>query len=144
MKPFLLPGCPEGKDDDEIPMTSLHQFDSGKVEVKMKVVGFGSADGLSYSQAEMHARRQMTSLIYYLQTRGYQGRVLNQHILASVSRNIGVRESRRLTNATPRPSFSTATADLWRPGSGALRKETMMLESGSRSEPCAGGRNRDA
>ena len=77
-------------------MTSLHFFPSGKVEVKMKVVGFDAVDGYSLSQAEIFARRQMIGLIYFLQTRGYKGRILDTHTLASVSRAIGVREQRRI------------------------------------------------
>lgn len=96
VRPFLPPSCVAWKSDDEIPMTTLHSFESGKVEVKMKVVGFDAADGLSFSRAEMHARRQMISLIYYLQTKGYRGMKLDRHVLSSVSRHIGVRETRRI------------------------------------------------
>lgn len=94
--PILPEGCPEWRDDDAIPMTSLHRFPSGKVEVKMKVVGFDAADGFSRSAAEIFARRQMHGLIYYLQTRGYRGQKLDTSVLASVSRGIGVREERRI------------------------------------------------
>ena len=62
----------------------------------MKVVGFDAADGLGRSAAEVFARRQMHGLIYYLQTVGYRGRKLDTHVLASVSRGIGVREERRI------------------------------------------------
>ncbi len=96
VKPVLPPGCPQWSDEENIPMTSLHYFPSGKVEVKMKVVGFDAADGYSLSQAELFARRQMIGLIYFLQTKGYKGHVLDTYILASVSRAIGVREQRRL------------------------------------------------
>jgi predicted neuraminidase len=96
VEPFLPDGCVDWADSEEIPMTSLHVFDSGKVEIKMKVVGFDSADGFSFSAAEIQARRHMMSLIYFLQTKGYQGRKLDRHVLASVSRQIGVRETRRL------------------------------------------------
>jgi len=96
VRPFLPPSCVEWTNDDEIPMTTLHSFDSGKVEVKMKVVGFDAADGLSFSRAEMHARRQMISLIHYLQTKGFRGVKLDRHVLSSVSRHIGVRETRRI------------------------------------------------
>ncbi|MBT3602373.1 MAG: FAD-dependent oxidoreductase, partial [Candidatus Latescibacteria bacterium] len=89
-------GCPTWETDDDLPMTTLHIFDSGKVEVKMKVVGFDAADGESLSNAEIHARRHMMGLIYHLQTVGYQGKKLDQHILASVSRHIGQREGRRI------------------------------------------------
>ncbi len=101
--PFLPDSCPRFDNDDNLPMTSLHCFADGRVEVKMKVVGFDAADGFSLSQAEIHARRQMMGLIYYLQTRGYRGRhgafggkPLATHVLASVSRNIGQREGRRV------------------------------------------------
>lgn len=96
VNPVLPEGCPRWQHDDEIPMTSLHRFPSGKVEVKMKVVGFDAADGLSRSAAEVFARRQMHALIYYLQTVGYRRRRLDTHVLASVSRGIGVREERRI------------------------------------------------
>ena len=94
--PFLPPGCPTWADDEALPMTTLHPFPSGKVEVKMKVVGFDAADGQSLSAAELHARRQMMGLIYHLQTRGYRGQKLDTHVLASVSRHIGAREGRRI------------------------------------------------
>jgi FAD-dependent oxidoreductase family protein len=96
VRSYLPPGCPRWRDDESIPMTTLHRFPSGKVEVKMKVVGFDAADGESLSRAEVHARRQMMGLIHYLQTHGYQGVKLDRHELASVSRQIGVREGRRI------------------------------------------------
>jgi hypothetical protein len=94
--PVLPEGCPRWSHDAEIPMTSLHRFPSGKVEVKMKVVGFDAADGFGRSAAEIFARRQMHGLIHYLQTVGYRGHKLDTHVLASVSRGIGVREERRI------------------------------------------------
>jgi predicted neuraminidase len=94
--PFLPPGCPTWEDDEALPMTTLHVFDSGKVEVKMKVIGFDAANGQSLSRAELQARRQMMGLIYYLQTKGYRGQKLATHVLASVSRHIGTREGRRI------------------------------------------------
>jgi FAD dependent oxidoreductase len=94
--PILPAGCPSWLDDGAIPMTSVHGFPSGKVEVKMKVVGFDAADGRSRSAAEVFARRQMHGLIYYLQTRGYRGILLDRHVLAGVARGIGVREERRI------------------------------------------------
>ena len=101
--PFLPPGCPQWDNSDDLPMTSLHAFADGRVEVKMKVVGFDAANGFSLSQAEIHARRQMMGLVYHLQTRGYQGRhsfnegrPLSTFTLASVSRAIGQREGRRI------------------------------------------------
>ena len=96
VKSFLPPNCHTWVGDDDIPMTTLHQFPSGKVEVKMKVIGYDAADGESLSEAEIHARRQMMGLIYHLQTKGYRGSKLDRHVLASVSRHIGAREGRRI------------------------------------------------
>ena len=96
VKPFLPEGLPKWSHDDEIPMTTLHFHENGKVEIKMKVVGFDAADGFGRSQAEIFARRQMIALIYYLQTHGYRGKRLDTYVLASVSRGIGVREERRI------------------------------------------------
>ena len=94
--PILPPGCPRWKTEEEIPMTSVHAFPTGKIEVKMKVVGFDAADGFSRSAAEIFARRQMHGLIYFLQTVGYRGRKFDTHVLASVARGIGIREERRI------------------------------------------------
>ena len=96
VEPFLPSGLPRWTNDDEVPMTTLHMFDTGKVEIKMKVVGFDAADGFGRSKAEIFARRQMVALIYYLQTHGYKGDKLDTHVLASVSRGIGIREERRI------------------------------------------------
>jgi predicted neuraminidase len=96
VEPFLPADSVVWENEEEIPMTSLHVFPSGKVEVKMKVVGFDAADGFSRSKAEMHARRHMMSLIYFLQTKGYGGVKLDRHVLASVSRSIGIREEKRI------------------------------------------------
>ena len=96
VRPILPPNCPVWDDDDALPMTTLHYFDSGKVEVKMKVVGFDAADPASLTQAEFFARRQMAGLIYHLLTKGYRGRRYDTYTLASVSRHIGVREARRI------------------------------------------------
>lgn len=103
VRPLLPEGCPSWERDDELPMTSLHGFADGRVEVKMKVVGFDAADGFSLSKAEIHARRQMMGLVYYLQTRGYGGRhtinggaPLATYTLAHTARSIGQREGRRI------------------------------------------------
>jgi len=96
VEPFLPSGCPTWESDDDLPMTSVHSFPTGKLEVKMKVIGFDAADGESLSAAEVHARRQMMGLIYHLQTKGYVGKVYDTFTLASVSRQIGVREGRRI------------------------------------------------
>ena len=94
--PFLPENCPAWETDEDLPMTTVHNFPSGKAEVKMKVIGFDSADGDSLSKAEIHARRQMMGLVYHLQTKGYRGKVYGRHVLASASRQIGIRGSRRI------------------------------------------------
>lgn len=96
VQPLLPPEAEVWENEEEIPMTSLHVFPSGKVEVKMKVVGFDAGDGFGRSQAEIHARRHMMSLIYFLQTKGYGDIKLDRHVLASVSRSIGIREEKRI------------------------------------------------
>lgn len=96
VEPVLPAGCPEWPDDDALPMTTVHRFDSGKAEVKMKVVGYDAADAESYAAAEMEARRTMMGLVYHLQTRGYAGVVYDRYQLAGVSRRLGVREGRRI------------------------------------------------
>lgn len=116
IEPFLPEGCPRWERDDDLPMTSLHLFASGKIEVKMKVVGFDAADGESLARAEIHARRQMMGLVYYLQTRGYHGRhavndgrPLDTYTLASVSRQIGQRQGRLIVG-----EYSLTEADTLR------------------------------
>lgn len=94
--PYLPENCPTWDGDEDLPMTTVHGFPSGKAEVKMKVIGFDAADGDSLSAAEIHARRQMMGLVYHLQTKGYRGKVYDCHVLASVSRQIGIRGCRRI------------------------------------------------
>ena len=94
--PILPPGCPSWSREEDLPMTSVHLWPDGRVEVKMKVIGFDAADGADLSRAEMTARRQMAGLIFHLQTKGYAGKVYRTHALASVSRAIGIREQKRL------------------------------------------------
>ncbi len=118
VRAVLPPGCPRWTCDDDLPMTSLHRFPGGKLEVKMKLVGFDAAAADSLSEAERAARRQMFGLIYYLQTHGYAGQVYGTYALASVSRHIGVREQRRIigehvlteTEVTHGSVFSDAVA----------------------------------
>ncbi len=94
--PVLPEGCPTWASDDDLPMTTLEPGPGGRLDVKMKVIGFDAADGRDYSRAEQAARRTMAGLIYHLQTRGYRGKQYDRHTLASVSRALGVREQRRI------------------------------------------------
>ena len=97
VRPVLPPGCPSYGGPDEIPMTTIYPRDGGRaIDVKMKVIGFDAADGSSFAQAELHARRQMMGLVYFLQTIGYGGRVYETFRLESVSRQIGVRQGRQV------------------------------------------------
>lgn len=94
--PFLPPGLPRWTRFEDTPLMDVHVFDSGKAEVKIKVTGFDAADGFGRSQAEIFARQRMAAVIYYLQTKGFRGQIFDRHILASVSRGLGVREERRI------------------------------------------------
>jgi len=97
VRPVLPPGCPRYGGPEEIPMTTIYPRDDGRaIDVKMKVVGFDAAEGAGFSQAELHARRQMMGLVYYLQTVGYGGRVYRTFRLQSVSRQLGVRQGRQI------------------------------------------------
>ena len=96
VEPFLPPGCPEWEGDEDLPMTTLHEHSSGRLDVKMKVIGHDATNADSLTAAEVEARRQMMGLVYHLQTKGYRGKTFGTHQLAFVSRQIGIREGRRI------------------------------------------------
>lgn len=96
VKPRLPPGCPTWESDDELPMTTLHVRDTGRLDVKMKVIGCDATEGRSVTEGEIAARRQMMGLVYHLQTKGYAGRVFDTYCLAATARQLGVREGRRI------------------------------------------------
>jgi len=95
MLTYLPPGCPQWEGDEDLPMTTLHQHPSGRLDVKMKVIGHDATDADSLTGAELEARKQMMGLVYHLQSKGYQGIRYAEHELAFVSRQVGIREGRR-------------------------------------------------
>ncbi len=92
----LPPGCPQWENDEDLPMTSVKRTNPYSVFVKMKVIGGDSTDGNSYSRAEIRARRHMTALAYYLQTKGYRREKYDTYEISHVSPGLGVREGRRI------------------------------------------------
>lgn len=94
--PILPPRCPMWNDDEEIPMTTVRPVTPHSIFVKMKVIEGDSTSGESYSGAEIRAKRQMMGLMYYLQTKGYRGKVYDTYQLSHVSPGLGVREGRRI------------------------------------------------
>lgn len=93
--PVLPPGCPEYRDDREVPMITVIPH-GHHVTVKMKVIGHDATDGASLSAAEQAGRRQMMGVVHYLQTRGYRGARYPNHRLAWVAPHVGIREGRRV------------------------------------------------
>lgn len=93
--PWLPEGCPRYT-ADTIPMTSIHWHETGRIDVKMKVIGHSAVDARGLTEAEIEARRQMMGLVYFLQTEGYAGRKYSTYRLSSVSPLIGIREGRRI------------------------------------------------
>jgi hypothetical protein len=93
--PVLPPGCPTFKDDEDVPMITV--IPHGRtVTVKMKVIGFDVTNGVSLSEAEQEARRQMMGVVYHLQTIGFRGATYPSHKLAWAFPHIGIREGRRV------------------------------------------------
>ncbi len=93
--PVLPPGCPEFRDDEDVPMITVIPH-GHHVTVKMKVIGHDATDGASLSAAEQAGRRQMMGVVHYLQTRGFRGSRYPNHRLAWVAPHIGIREGRRV------------------------------------------------
>jgi hypothetical protein len=58
--------CKEYSPED-LPMVSIWPEPDGKVGVKVKVINYDSTDGRSLTEAELFARREMMSIVYYLQ-----------------------------------------------------------------------------
>lgn len=93
--PVLPPGCPEYRDDRDVPMITVIPH-GHHVTVKMKVIGHDATDGASLSAAEQAGRRQMMGVVHFLQTRGYRGARYPNHRLAWVAPHVGIREGRRV------------------------------------------------
>ncbi len=95
VEPVLPPGCPEYRDDEDVPMITVIPH-GHHVTVKMKVIGHDATDGASLSAAEQAGRRQMMGVVHYLQTQGFRGARYPNHRLAWVAPHIGIREGRRV------------------------------------------------
>ncbi len=95
VEPVLPPGCPEYRDDEDVPMITVIPH-GHHVTVKMKVIGHDGTDGPSLSAAEQAGRRQMMGVVHYLQTQGFRGARYPNHRLAWVAPHIGIREGRRV------------------------------------------------
>lgn len=100
------PTAPEGalrvyETPDELPMLSIWPQGDGKVGMKLKVVGHDATDGKSLTEAEIHARRLMWSMIHYTQRhemvhpRNGRRTDLSHFKFDYTSPRIGIREGRR-------------------------------------------------
>jgi len=92
VKPVLPEGCKKYKDDEPLPFGKWHKSKGGRVYCHMgKIIHHDSTDSDSLTEAEILARRQMMSLVYYVQTHGG-----STYTLATSPVQVGVREGRRI------------------------------------------------
>ncbi len=94
------PAAPEGalrvyEDAEDLPMLSVWPQGDGKVGLKLKVIGHDATDGKSLSEAEVHARRLMWSMIHYVQRHPMGRHDLSHYKFDYLSPRIGIREGRR-------------------------------------------------
>ncbi len=82
VKPVLPEGCEEYKSFEDLPFSP---------ELRPKVIGLDPTDTEELTRAEILARKQVMSIVHYMQKRGYP-----THKLVSVATQIGVREGRRI------------------------------------------------
>ncbi len=101
VRAVLPEGCPQWETTDDLPMTTVKRLGKNLISVKMKVIGHDATDGLSLSDAEQRARRQMMGLVYHLQTKGTRKEPFSTWKLAWVSPHIGIREGRRVVGRQP-------------------------------------------
>jgi hypothetical protein len=80
---------------EELPMLSVWPQGDGKVGLKLKIVGHDATDGKSLTEAEIHARRLMWSMIHYVQRHPLGRHDLPQYKFDYISPRIGIREGRR-------------------------------------------------
>jgi ribulose 1,5-bisphosphate synthetase/thiazole synthase len=80
---------------EDLPMLSVWPQGDGKVGLKLKVIGHDSTDGRSLTEAEVHARRLMWSMIHYVQRHPMGRHDLSQYKFDYISPRIGIREGRR-------------------------------------------------
>jgi hypothetical protein len=80
---------------EELPMLSVWPQGDGKVGLKLKIVGHDATDGRSLTEAEVHARRLMWSMIHYVQRHPMGRHDLSHYKFDYLSPRIGIREGRR-------------------------------------------------
>lgn len=94
------PSAPDGAlkvydDAEDLPMLSVWPQGDNKVGLKLKVIGHDSTDGKSLTEAEVHARRLMWSMIHYVQRHPMGRHDLSHYKFDYISPRIGIREGRR-------------------------------------------------
>jgi ribulose 1,5-bisphosphate synthetase/thiazole synthase len=82
-------------DAEELPMLSVWPQGDNKVGLKLKVIGHDATDGRSLTEAEIHARRLMWSMIHYVQRHPMGRHDLSHYKFDYISPRIGIREGRR-------------------------------------------------
>ena len=80
---------------EDLPMLSVWPQGDGKVGLKLKIIGHDSTDGKSLTEAEIDARRQMWSMIHYVQRHQMGRHDLSHYKFDYISPRIGIREGRR-------------------------------------------------
>ncbi len=80
---------------EDLPMLSVWPQGDGKMGLKLKVIGHDSTDGRSLTEAEVHARRLMWSMIHYVQRHPMGRHDLSHYKFDYLSPRIGIREGRR-------------------------------------------------
>ncbi|MDQ3700430.1 MAG: FAD-dependent oxidoreductase, partial [Chloroflexota bacterium] len=80
---------------EDLPMLSVWPQGDGKVGLKLKIIGHDATEGRSLTEAEVHARRLMWSMIHYVQRHPLGRHDLSQHKFDYLSPRIGIREGRR-------------------------------------------------
>lgn len=83
VKPVLPESCQEYKSFEDLPFSP---------ELRPKVIGLDPTDTDELTKAEILARKQVMSIVHYMQKRSH-----STHKLVSVAPQIGVREGRRIT-----------------------------------------------
>jgi len=94
VKAVLPEGCAEYKSPEDLPsFFGAARIDDEKIYCNMtRAIGLDPTKTEDLTKAEILARKQVMSCVYYLQTHGY-----STYQLASMATQIGVREGRRIT-----------------------------------------------
>jgi len=93
VRPILPDGCPEYKSRREMPSFGEGRIGDERLYCNMtRAIGLDPTDTKELTKAEIQVRKQVMSIVHYLQTHGYP-----TYKLASTATQIGVREGRRIT-----------------------------------------------